>query len=320
MARHLTTTVRSVRSLTPDVTLYELADPDDWRLPPFKAGAHIDVHLPNGMTRSYSLCSDPAQAKRWAIAVRRETPGRGGSIYCHEHVREGMTLPVSLPRNHFPLAADAGRHLFLAAGIGVTPFMAMISELERDGRDFHLHMASRELASLAFAERMAQLQAAGRATIHLSGGDPARRMPISAIVAAAAGDPQTHLYACGPESFLADFLTAANGLPEARVHCERFNSPAAAAAKGAIASFEIELARSGQRLVVEAGSTILAALRRAGISVHASCEGGVCGACKVGVLGGEPDHRDFVLQPAERGSAMMVCVSGSKSPHLVLDL
>jgi len=319
MARHLTVVVRRVHQLTPDVTRYDLADPDDWPLPPFRAGAHVDVHLPNGLVRPFSLCSDPAAKTVWSIAVRHEPAGRGGSAFMQSGVQEGMTLSLSLPRNHFPLAQNVARHVFLAAGIGVTPFMAMIAALTGSGADFHLHMAARDEAHTPFHDEIAALIAQGRATLHLSGGGSSRRMPVAAIVDTERRSPGAHLYACGPERFLADFLTATVAMPTECVHLERFNAPAAATAVEG-APFDVELARSGRTVTVAPGQTILGAVRAIGVEVEASCEGGVCGACRTGVLAGEPDHRDFVMGPKDREQYMMICVGGAKTPRLVLDL
>lgn len=319
MARHLTTVVRRVMPLTAEIMRYDLSDPDNWPLPPFAPGAHVDVHLPNSMVRPYSLCSDPAEKTVWSIAVRREDTGRGGSAFMHATLCEGMTLPLSLPRNHFPLAAHARRHVFLAAGIGVTPFMAMAAGLGRAGVDFHLHMAARNAACIPFHDEIVALMATGRATLHLSGRNPDNRMPVADIVREEGANPDTHLYACGPEGFLTDFLAAGSELAPEQIHVERFNPPAIVPSTGD-APFEVELARSSRTVTVAPGQTILAAVRALGCEVEASCEGGVCGACRTRVLAGEPDHRDFVMGPKDRAEYMMICVGGAKSARLVLDL
>jgi vanillate O-demethylase ferredoxin subunit len=318
MARHITTIVRAIRKVAEDVLVFDLGDPDNWPLPPFTPGAHIDVHLANGMVRPYSLCSDPAHDRIWSIAVRRDAQGRGGSIYLHDHVHEGSILPVSLPRNLFPLAASAGHHVFLAAGIGLTPFMPMIAKLRRDNVPFHLHMAARCSGTMPFADAVTALAGEGRATLHVSGGERLRRMPISEIVTAVADDAGTHIYACGPESFLGDYFAAAAVLPAERVHAERFSAPVIVDT-GQVA-FEVELARSQRIVTIPAGTTILSALRQAGIAVDASCETGTCGTCRTRLLAGEPEHRDYVLGGKDRKDAIMICVSGARSDRLVLDL
>ncbi|RAH98994.1 oxidoreductase [Acuticoccus sediminis] len=316
MARHIETVVRRIEALTPTVRLIELADPDDWPLPPFRAGAHVDLHLPNGLTRSYSLCGDPQAATRWRLAVLREVESRGGSAHLHDALAVGDTVACSLPRNNFPLAADGRRHVFLAAGIGVTPFLAMVADLERSGAHFHLHLWARAADMAPFAADVARLAGEGRASLHLPGPE---RLSIAAAVAAEAADEGAHLYACGPARFLDDYDAATAALDPARVHREYFVPPPVEIEPDA-GPFEVELARSGMVLTVEPGQTVLAAVRAAGVAVDASCEGGICGACRTRVLSGEPRHADRVLKPSERAEAMMICVGGSRSPRLTLDL
>lgn len=315
MARHIETVVRRIEPLTPTVRFVELADPDDWPLPPFTAGAHVDLHLAGGLTRSYSLCGDPKAGERWQLAVLREPESRGGSAFLHEGLAVGDRVACSLPRNHFPLAKSAARHVFLAAGIGVTPFLAMIAVLEREGGDFHLHLWARDALHAPFAETVRRLAGEGRASLHLPGTG---RLAVADAVAAEEGG-ETHLYACGPARFLDAYDQAAAALDPARVHREFFVPPPVEADPDA-GPFEVELARSGLKLKVAPGETILDVVRAAGVAVDASCEGGICGACRARVLAGEPRHADRVLKPGERAEAMMICVGGSKTPCLVLDL
>jgi len=309
--------VKDVRQITPDIRLFDLADADDWRLPPFEAGAHIDLHLPSGLVRPYSLCSDPAEPRLWQVAVKREQPSRGGSAELHEAVGAGRTLRVSLPRNHFPLAQDATRHLMIATGIGITPFLPMVRVLERAGADFILHASARTEAALPFADELRALEARGLARIHLTRGAQASRIDVSAVIAQAIADPACHVYACGSESLIAEVEQAATAAP-GRVHWERFHPPTGADASGP--AFMLELRRSRRTIAVAAGQSVLSALRDASIAVASSCEGGVCRACRVRVLEGAVDHRDHVLGTAERADWMMVCVSRAQGEQLVLDL
>ncbi|WP_108658736.1 PDR/VanB family oxidoreductase [Acuticoccus kandeliae] len=317
MARHVTTVVRRIESLTPEIRLLELMDPDGWPLPPFTAGAHIDLHLPNGLTRSYSLCGDPAVKDRWVLAVLREAAGRGGSAAVHD-LALGDEVACSLPRNHFPVAREARRHVLLAAGIGVTPFLAMAASLDRAGADHHLHFWAREPAAAPFLAEIEARAEAGRATLHFTRTGDGSAARLAEIVAAEAGEG-VHVYACGPTRFLDAYEAATAGLDPETVHQEYFVPPPVPERAGA-GPFEVEFAKSGRVVIVEPGDTILAAARREGIAVEASCEGGICGACKVAVLAGTPDHADRVLKASERAEAMMICVGGAKSPRLVLDL
>lgn len=308
--------VKATRLLTRDIRLIELADRDDWPLPPFSAGAHVDLHLPSGLVRPYSLCSDPLQARRWQVAVKRDPASRGGSAELHAGVAVGDRLRASLPRNHFPLVS-ARRHVMIAAGIGITPFLPMIDEITRRGVDFFLHMTARTGADLPFADRLRTLQAQGHARITLTaGGQP--RIDVPNIISEALAAPDTHVYACGPESLIAR-VEASMWLAPGRVHFERFRPPSRIDTS-ADPAFRLELRRSGKVFDVPAGQSVLGALRAHGVAVNASCEGGVCNACRVRVLEGEVEHRDQVLGTADRECWMMACVSRPVGDRLVLDL
>lgn len=311
----VTTVVREIRRESDRVVSFTLADPDDWELPPFAPGAHIDVHLPNGAVRQYSLHGSPHERNRYRFAVQREEGGRGGSILLHGGVREGDTLLVSLPRNHFPLAEGASRHVLIAGGIGLTPILAMADELRRRGEPFEMHVCSRSRADLPFRERVDDLVRAGLATVYTTRDGQGPRLDLDRLAQRA--EPGAHLYCCGPERMISAFLAASAGRDPGTVHVEHFG--AAALAPGD-AAFTVELARSKRSIPVAAGTTILTALREAGVEIVASCEGGVCLTCKTRYLAGAPIHRDLVMKPAERREYMTPCVSGCASDTLVLDL
>jgi ferredoxin-NADP reductase len=311
----VTTIVREIRRESDRVFAYVLADPDDWDLPPFTPGAHIDVHLPNGMVRQYSLYSSPRERTRYRIAVQREKGGRGGSAYFQDAVREGDVLLVSLPRNHFPLAAQARKHLLIAGGIGITPIVSMVEELRRRSEPYELHFCARAPNEMPFRSWAAPLVEQGAATLYFTRGEPRRRLELEALVKGAA--PGTHIYCCGPERMIRAVAAAAEGRSPETMHYEHFGAPTVAVSSGA---FQVELARSKRIVPVPAGTTILAALREAGVELDASCEGGVCLTCKTRYLGGIPIHRDLVMKPAERREFMTPCVSGCASEKLVLDL
>jgi len=297
-----------------DIKLFTLVDPDRWELPPFKPGAHIDLYLANGMIRTYSLCNDPADKTRYVVAVKREAAGRGGSIHLHDEVSEGDVIGVSLPRGGLQLAPHLSRFVFVAGGIGVTPFLSAAAQLRRTGReDFRLHMVSR--GPLPLADLLAPMIASGHVVVHdtaVSG-----RPDIAALIGTAATD--AGIGCCGPESMIDDFEQASGDWSAEHVHVERFVAPPLPVDPQA-RPYTLVLARSGRDIAVSAGESMLQALTALGVDVPTSCCGGICGACKVGWLEGEPVHRDRALSPAERTRSLLVCVAGSASDRLVLDL
>jgi len=288
-------------------------------LPAWTPGAHIDVRLPGGLLRQYSLCGSPASQLGWRIAVLLEPGGRGGSARLHQDLAEGDELTVSPPRNHFELH-NADAYLFIAGGIGITPILPMIAEAERLGRPWRLAYAGRSRATMAFLDELGRY--GGKVT--LWPGDETGRMDLAALLApVASAVPGPAVYCCGPASLLDDVAArcAALGLPAGTLHIERF-TPQDGAAGHAGDRFEVELASSGRVIAVDGGQSVLAALRAAGVEMLSSCEEGTCGTCETGVVAGIPDHRDTVLTPAEQAACdlMMVCVSRAKTPRLVLDL
>ena len=304
-----------------DICSLELIAPEG-ALPPFTAGAHLDVRLPNGLVRQYSLCNDPADASRYLIAVLRDANSRGGSQAVHELVEEGALIEVSEPKNHFPLNEKAPRHLLLAGGIGVTPILAMAERLASLGADFTLHYCTRARERTAFAQRIAQSRFAAHVHHHFDDApEDSAHAPLDMAVLLGEVAEGTELYVCGPQGFMDAALGTARafGWPEEQLHYEFFG---ATEVEGEDAPFELELASTGQVIPVAAGQTALAALMEAGIDVPSSCEQGVCGTCLTRVLKGEPDHRDHYLTPEEQqaGDQFLPCCSRSKSPRLVLDL
>ena len=311
--RHVQTVVREAAPAGPGVRRLVLMDPDGWPLPKAKPGAHIDLHLPGGLVRAYSLCGDPAQQDRYVVAVKREQDGRGGSALVHDGLAVGDALGVSLPRCTFPLAADAAEHVFLAGGIGVTPFLPMALAAERAGTPWRLHLLHRGAPPLP--DMLAPLVEAGRAVLHDTARAP--RPPLTSLLGPAA--PGRHAYCCGTAGMIADFEAATAGWPAGAAHVERFVPPPIAPDPEA-RPFTLVLARSGREAALPAGAPLLPAIRALGAEVEASCEGGICGACRVRWLEGPPLHRDRVLRPDERGRDVMVCVAGCAGPRLVLDL
>ena len=310
--RGIKTIVEAIEDGGPGVRVYTLCDPDRWELPPFRPGAHIDIYLPGGLVRTYSLCNDPADDKRYVVAVKREADGRGGSIAFHDGVKAGDTLVVSLPRGGLQL--DGTSHVtFVAGGIGVTPFLSAADYLARCGRNFTLHVIARGEPPLA--AMLAPHSASGRAIVHDTRASA--RPALDALIDVAPQDAM--LACCGPLDMLDAFGRATQGWPAERIHVERFVAPALPVDPEA-RPFRLLLARSQREIEVGLGQSMLDALLAAGIDIPASCCGGICGACRIDWLEGTPVHRDRVLSPAERARSLMACVAGSAEERLVVDL
>lgn len=295
---------------------FELASIGD-QLPAHQPGAHIDVHLPNGLVRQYSITNGPGEGTTYRIGVKREPDSRGGSEYLHEKVHEGAELAISEPRNNFRLRRDAVRTILVAGGIGVTPLLAMAQTLRKDNLDFRLHYFAQSPAHLAFPELLDGLGSS--VTTHLG-------LTPEATVAALRDlsepyEPSSHLYVCGPGPMLdaARRVASGSGWPDDTIHFEYFRNDTDIDDSS---SFEISLARSAVTLRVPAGKSILEVLRANGVPVPSSCEQGACGTCHVTVLEGEPAHQDVYLKDSERraGDRLMTCVSRSKTDRLVLDV
>lgn len=298
---------------------FELVAADGAPLPAWTAGAHVDVQVPGGPVRPYSLCGSPAERTRWRIAVLREPASRGGSAGMHERVAEGSLLQVGLPRNLFPLADAAASHLLLAGGIGITPILAMAQALAAQGADFRLHYATRSAARTAFAAELAAASYAARVQVHHDDGPAAQRLDLPALLAAPVAG--RHLYVCGPQGFIDAVLAGARnaGWPEAQLHWELFSAAPAATEGGA---FEVMLQSSGRVIRVAPDQSVVQALAACGVDVPVSCEMGICGTCLTRVVDGTPDHRDQYLTPEEQAAndQFTPCCSRSKSARLVIDL
>ena len=313
--------VRIIRKLdvATDICAFELAKPDGSALPVFAAGAHIGVHVGEGLVRQYSLCNQPGETHRYVIGVLREASSRGGSVAMHA-LTEGSVVEISEPKNHFPLAQAATESLLLAGGIGVTPIISMAEHLARTGASFEMHYCTRDPERAAFRERLADARFAGHVHLYFDSAPADERVNLRALLAAPAAGK--HLYVCGPGGFIGAVLetAAAAGWDERNVHREYF--AAAPQPEAASDGFQIKLASSGQVIDVKGEQTVIAALTAAGVEVPTSCEQGVCGTCLTRVLSGEPDHRDVYLTDDERAAkdCFLPCCSRSKSPMLVLDL
>ncbi|MFD5790277.1 PDR/VanB family oxidoreductase [Streptomyces sp. NPDC127037] len=292
----------------------ELTHPDGAPLPTWQPGAHIDVHT-GGHIRQYSLCSDPADTTRWRIGVLREPASRGGSAHIHTELRPGRTVHVQGPRNHFALDPDATGYLFVAGGIGITPLLAMAREATRTRTPWRLVHGGRTRASMAFTAELTALAELPGSSVEFVPQDEQGHPDLDTLIGST--EPGTQVYCCGPEPLLA---AVEERCPDART--ERFAAPAAAPRDGEDTGFDIVCSRTGRTVEVAPDTSVLDALENAGIPVASSCRDGICGTCETKVLEGTPDHRDFLLSEGEReaGASMMLCVSRSRTPRLVLDL
>jgi len=298
------------------VAAFELA-PIDGVLPTFQPGAHIDVHLPNGLVRQYSITNGPGESSYYRLGVKLEPDSSGGSSCLHGTVREGDVLAISEPRNNFPLRRDSNRTILVAGGIGITPLLAMAQALDRMALPFELHCFAQSSEHVAFADVVDGL---GPSVVRHLGLSPDETVTeIRCLVASY--ESFTNLYVCGPGPMLEAVRreAAAAGWPDDAVHFEYFKNTNEIDDSS---TFEVALARSAMTVTVPAGTTILEVLRGHGVIMPSSCEQGACGTCVATVLEGEPDHQDVYLNDSEHraGDRIMTCVSRAASDRLVLDL
>jgi ferredoxin-NADP reductase len=305
--------VREATRVADDVVALTLARPDGAGLPDWTPGAHIDLILGEGLTRQYSLCGRTGDTGTWRVAVLRAPDSRGGSARVHK-LAAGDTVRVRGPRNHFPVAASP-RYLFLGGGIGITPLLPMIHEVDAAGADWTLYYGGRTRGSMAFADELARFGD----RVRLVPQDEHGMLDLDAVL----GKPRpgTLVYACGPEGLLTAVEQRCAGWPPGSLHLERF----AARKTDAPAeenSFEVVLQRSGKTLRVSPDVSVFETVRAAGVSVLGSCLEGICGTCETEVVDGDVDHRDSVLDDEERAAneVMMICVSRCRGPRLTLAL
>lgn len=318
--------VSRITTVAQEVIALEIRAGEGYVLPPFTAGAHIDLELPapdatgHFMLRQYSLCNDPSERGRYVVAVGRDANSRGGSAWLHEQLREGDSVRISAPRNHFQLVEDAAQTVLVAGGIGITPLLAMARRLSALKRSWMLYYCARSPERAAFLQELKELP--GTVIPVFDGVPGGRPIDLHAVLAQVPSD--AHLYCCGPTSLMEAFEAAAAGRPAHHVHVEWFKPrpTEAGSSVDADGAFEVRLARTGKTLTIPAGRSILDVLIDARVDVQHSCCDGVCGTCETRVLEGIPDHRDSVLfgEDAKRTDRMMVCISRSRGPSLTLDL
>jgi reductive dehalogenase len=300
------------------IARFELVAPEGRELPPFEAGAHVDVVIAPEYLREYSLAGDPADRSRYVLGVQREAQGRGGSALMHRAFREGRRVFVSPPRNNFPLEEGASQTFYFAGGIGITPFLAMAHRLHALGREFELHYSFRRRSEAGFLSDLEKVPWKNRVRFHVTEAGTRcsfqREIPFY--------ESGMHLYACGAARYMDGVYAAAQarGWPEEALHKEYFSVPEPPDYVNH--PFRLRLQRSGKTVEVPADIPAIEALARVGIMVDTKCSDGICGVCATPYLSGEIEHRDYVLSAKERSAKMIVCCSRAKAPggEIVLDL
>jgi ferredoxin-NADP reductase len=306
--------VEAIVDLADGVRSFVLQHPDGSELPAWTPGAHVDLVFRSDLARPYSLCGDPERRDRWEVAILREPESRGGSVFAHDLLCAGDELSARTPRNHFPLVV-ADEYALIAGGIGITPLLPMIAEIERRGARWRLLYGGRRRASMAFVERLTDSHGDHITVVpEDEQGRPDLRKWL--------GAPRTGcaVYCCGPEGLIDAVEDVCTGWPEGTLHVERFRADPEALS-GVASTFEVVAAQSGVTVTVGEDQSIVEALEDAGIYVPVSCGEGTCETCITQVLDGEPDHRDALLTDEQRSEGgILPCCSRSLSPVLVLDV
>jgi ferredoxin-NADP reductase len=297
----------------PGVLSLELAAPDNGPLPPFEPGSHVDLTLPNGTLRQYSLCGDPNDTSHYRLGIRAVSGGLSSS-FVHGKLRPGELLTVSVPRNNFSLV-DAPRYIFVAGGIGVTPLIPMMREASAKQRSWTLLYCNRRSEEAPFLAEISKL--GGEISLHAS--EAGTRLDVAQRLGTVERD--TVIYCCGPERLMTAVEEATSAWPEGSVHFEWF-TPRSRPADETSGGFEVVCQQSGLTLTVPPDKSIMTVLSEAGIEVPRSCEQGICGTCETRIVSGEADHRDSILSSSERAAnqSMMICVSRARGARLVLDI
>ena len=308
--------ISSITDAAKGIRSFELIHPDGADLPPFSAGAHIQVRVPCGLLRKYSLCNDPSERHRYVIAVQPEQDGTGGSISLINDTHAGDTLPTAYPVNTFELVDTAAEYLLIGGGIGITPIMSMIrSFAELPPAPWKLYYLNSSPAETAFLEELTAPQLRSHVQIHYDNGDVSQALDLWPILER---PTRAHIYCCGPRSLLDSVRDMTGHWPPSNVHFESFLEGGGVRAEDR--PFGVRLAKSGKVFQIPVGKTILEVLREAGLDLASSCESGTCSTCRTRLISGDADHRDLVLMPEEMESQIMICVSRANSDELVLAL
>ncbi len=298
---------------------FELVDPNGAELPAFSAGSHIDVTIPGGIMRQYSLCNSSSERNRYVIGVWKDANSRGGSKALHVNVNVGDTLQVGPPRNRFRVPRSTKRALLLARGIGVTPILSIADDLKSQNIPFEFHYVYALMSPDAFNGLIAESNFAEETKFYCEAREQNQLINPAEILAAPSED--THVFICGADWWQDPIIKLAKekGWPEERIHVERFTSKLAAAKLDKV--FDVKIASTGAVFKVPGDKTVAAFLEEKGVKIPTSCEQGMCGTCKVKVLEGEVDHRDKRLSPEQKAEGLfLACVSRAKGDLLVLDL
>lgn len=306
-AEEIDVTVSAVVPLNELVTRFEFKRTDGSDFPPFSGGAHTVVKMQDGdraRLNPYSLMSDPSDLSTYAISVRRDDEGRGGSLFMHENVSEGDAMTITYPVNLFSLDLRAKKHLFFAGGIGITPFLAMIGQLEQSNGNWELHYSVRSSALGSYVD---ELTAKFPTKVHIYYDDQTQTIPLTVLLD---GQPLgTHAYVCGPAGMIGWVHDTADGMgwPKAHVHSEEFLAPEPGK------PFEVRLCKSDKTITVGENESLLEAIERAGVEAPFLCRGGSCGQCETDVVSARGDfiHRDHWLEDEDQasGKKIMPCVS-----------
>ncbi len=299
----------------------ELVREDGSPLPPYNAGAHIDIIAPNGMCRQYSLCGSPSKHNSYTVGILLDPNSRGASQSIHENLTKGDIIEISSPKNNFPLR-NAQHSILLAGGIGITPLLSMSEHLQENLADFELHYFARSRDRTAFTSRLSASLYASKVKYYFNDESPPQKHSVTSILASP--NPGTHLYLCGPGGFI-DFvkdIALKTGWTENTIHFERFNSDRTLQNNTTDFEFNIRIASTGAVFHIPNGKSITNVLASNGISIPVSCEEGICGTCITSVLEGKPNHLDDFFSEEEKLSnrEILPCCSRSLSKELVLDL
>src|SRR5580700_10410024 len=309
----------AIEDVARDTKVYTFRRVDGAPLPVYKPGAHIDLHLPNGLVRQFSLVVPASAPDSYTVGVKRDENSRDGSRYIIDEMKVGDAIKISAPRNNFPLVEDAEHVVLIAGGIGITPIWCMAQELAALDRSWKIHYACRSQADMAF---LSQLKELDPKSVHLHFDDEAGGKVMDLASAIAEAPAEAHFYCCGPNPMLKAFEAAVASRPKANVHVEYFTPKDDVNAEGGLGGFWVELAKSGEEYFIPPGKKVLEVLFDAGVDVDYSCELGICGACETRVISGIPEHHDSVLSEEEQASneKVMICCCGCKTERLVLDM
>jgi ferredoxin-NADP reductase len=314
----LTLRISAINAEAKGILSFELTSLEGQDLPYFKPGAHLEIHLPNGLIKHYSLSNNSVERNRYVVGVSLSPVSRGGSSFLHGGMRVGDSIRTSLPRNHFPLIETAERYDFIAGGIGITPILAMIRWCVDNGKDWHLHYLARSRLRAAFFEELQQLSAR-KVSYHFLDEQDGQPLDIEGAVSAMPWN--SHIYCCGPGPLMERVKDATAGRPAEHAHFEWFSAAPKVDSELAT-SFSVIARRSGLTVSIPPDQSILEVLENSGICLPFSCREGLCSSCETRVIAGVPDHRDLVLSDQQKATnqTMLICVSRSKSEVLELDV